>query len=355
MIRVHDVMSTAVLLLLVSAQVAAAGAQQDSTPAAADSARGFYAGITPLPLTLIANFGALRRDRQEDPSWRPARIVLADSVGAADTVNVRVRPRGIWRRRNCQMPPLRVDLPRAALAHTTLAGLDRPKLVQFCHDQARGEQYVLQELQLYRIYALLTPFAHRARLVRVAYVDSGSTKVRTTRYAFLLEEPKALAERLGATELQIKGSVADDLDARTRAIVGVFQYMIGNADWSTGGLHNVELFSRGGVTYPVPYDFDYSGAVDAHYAVPPPQLPIRSVRSRIFRGHCADATVFAEVFATFRSRRQAMHALFRDEVGQLIDPPVAQRMLRYLDDFFAVIDDPEKARREILTRCAVSQ
>ena len=343
------------LLLLLSGLPSIADAQQDSTPAPADSVHGFYTGVTPVPFTLIANFGALRRDRQEDPPWRGARVVLQDSVGAADTVNVRVRPRGIWRRRNCQMPPLRIDFPRRALAQTPLAGVDRPKLVQFCHDQARGEQYVLQELQLYRIYALLTPFAHRARLVRIAYVDSGSMKVRTTRYAFLLEEPTALAERLGATELQVKGSVADDLDARTRAIVGVFQYMIGNADWSTGGLHNIELFSRGGVTYPVPYDFDYSGAVDAHYAVPPPQLPIRSVRSRIFRGHCVDPTVFAEAFDTFRSRRQAIHALFRDEVGQLIDPPVAQRMLRYLDEFFAVIGDPEKARREIVTRCAASQ
>lgn len=324
---------------------------------APSQARGssFYDRATPVELTLTANFDRLRRDRQAEPPWRAARVAYVDSTGTARTLPARVRTRGIWRRNNCQMPPLRVDFARDSVAGTPFAGLDRPKLVQFCQDQARAEQYVLQELQLYRIYQLLTPLAHRARLLRVTYVDSGSGRVRTTRYAFFLEEPQALAARVGAREVEIGGLVSEDLDPHSRALMGVFQFFIGNTDWSTAGRHNVELFARDGAIHPVAYDFDHSGAVDAHYATPPPQVPIRSVRERIFRGACAPQQAFDSVFAAFRSQRAAIAALYEDEVGRLIDRGIARRTLRYFDEFYAVIDDPATARRRILERCAASQ
>lgn len=351
-------------VLAASAFAAAAGAQDTASAARArnmaaasgqQSDSGFYDGRAPLTLTLTANFDRLRRDRQADPPWRTAAVTFTDSAGAAHTVPVRVRTRGIWRRRNCHLPPLRLDFVRRQLVGTPLHGLNRPKLVQYCQDQDRAEQYILQELQLYRIYALLTPMSHRVRAVRLTYVDSGSARVRTTRYAFFLEEPRALARRLGAEELAVKGSVSDDLDARTRVLMGVFQYMIGNTDWSTSGLHNVELFGRDGVIYPVAYDFDYSGAVNAHYAVPPPQVRIRSVRERAYRGACAADSVFADVFAAFRANRQRIQELYADEVGRLLDPAVAKRMLRYFDEFYEVIDDPRAAKREIIDRCTVTQ
>ncbi|MBA3890275.1 MAG: hypothetical protein H0X64_07070 [Gemmatimonadaceae bacterium] len=327
----------------------AQGTPSPTAPAA------FYDARAPMALTLTADFASLRRDRQDDPPWRAATVGFTDSAGAPVTLPARVRARGLWRRRNCEMPPLRLDFARSVVAPTPLAGVNRPKLVQFCQDARRPEQYVLSEFQLYRIYALLTPVSHKARLLRVTYVDSSSRKVRTTRHAFLLEEPQALARRLGGRELDIKGSVSDDLDERTRVVMGVFQYMIGNTDWSSSGLHNVELFAIGAVIYPVAYDFDHSGAVDAHYALPPPQLPIRTVRQRLFRGACGADTTFTEVFEHFRANREAIYALYSDEVGRLMDPGVVRRTLRYFDEFYAILDDPRTARREILDRCAASQ
>lgn len=327
---------------------------QDSLARAA-SAPSFYDGRTAVPFTLTANFGVLRRDRQAEPPWRAATLTVADSAGAPVVLPVRVRTRGIWRRNNCQMPPLRLDIVRASARRTPLAGVNRPKLVHHCHDQSRAEQYILSELQLYRIYQLLTPFSHRARLVRVTYADSGSGKVRTTRYGFLLEEPQAMAQRIGAQEMTVKGLVSDDLDARTRFVMGLFQFMIGNTDWSTGGLHNVELFTRDGTVYPVAYDFDYSGAVDAHYAVPPPQVRIRSVTQRIYRGACASDAVVAEVVAAFRGNRDAIRALYADEVGRLMDPAVVRRTLAYFDAFYEVLDNPRGFQREVLGRCVASQ
>jgi hypothetical protein len=326
---------------------------QDTLPPR-DSA-GFYDTVQPLPITLTANFAQLRRDQQEDPPWRAATVGVTDASGASVQVNARVRTRGLWRRRNCEMPPLRIDFVRDSVAATPLAGVNRPKLVQFCQDASRPEQYVLSELQLYRAYALLTPLSHKVRLLRVTYVDSASRRVRTTRHAFFLEEPQALARRLRARELAITGAASDDLDERTRVIMGVFQYMIGNTDWSTSALHNVELFGVDAVVHPVPYDFDYSGAVNAHYAVPPPQLPLRNVRQRLYRGACGSGSAFTEVFDLFRARREAIYALYADEVGRLMDPAVVRRTLRYFDEFYATLDDPRASKREILDRCAARQ
>ncbi|HMI46031.1 MAG TPA: hypothetical protein VK491_07685, partial [Gemmatimonadaceae bacterium] len=93
--------------------------------------------------------------------------------------------------------------------------------------------------------------------------------MRATRYGFVIEEPKAIAARVGGKVMEQKGALPGDLDPDQDALVGVFQYMIGNTDFSVAGLHNVELlFKDDGTVMPIAYDFDFAGAVNAKYAVP---------------------------------------------------------------------------------------
>lgn len=343
----------ALMALAIAAPLGAAAAQEagDSLP----PLRDFYQSEAPVTFTLTANFDRLRRDRQADPPWRAATVTVTDDSGRTRTIAARVRTRGIWRRANCRIPPLRLDFPRGALRGTPLEGLDRPKLVNACQDDARGERYLLQELQLYRVYRLLTPISHRVRLLRVTYADSGTGRVRTTRHAFFLEEPRALGSRLGAREVETMGAVSEDLDPRGRALLGVFQFFIGNTDWSTAGRHNVELFERDGVLHPVPYDFDYTGAVNAHYAVPPPQVRIANVRQRVFRGHCAPEQEFQAVFAAFLEQRPAIQSLYGDAIGMLIPERERRSTLEYFDEFYELIGNPDAVRRQIHARCASSQ
>ena len=63
--------------------------------------------------------------------------------------------------------------------------------------------------------------------------------------------------------------------------MSVFQYMVGNTDWSMVRFHNVEVSrTPRGVYVPVPYDFDWTGLVSTRYARPNEGLGIRSVRQR---------------------------------------------------------------------------
>lgn len=312
----------------------------------------FFDTETPVTLALTANLKELRGDKSEVVPWRPATIAYAGPDSASVKVPLRVRTRGIWRLKTCEFPPLRLNFSREGAQGTLFQGLDKPKLVSYCRNNDRFEQYVLQELQLYRIYHLLTPVSHKVRLVRLAYTDSAKGKVETTRYAILLEEPAAIAARLGGRVLEQKGALPGDLDAFHDALVGVFQYFIGNTDFSTHGLHNVELLAKpDGPILPLAYDFDFSGAVNASYATVDPRLSVTRVRDRLFRGFCTPREEFTRVFALFNDKRPQIYALYSDQVGTLMDRSVVKETLKYFDEFYRTINDPRLARRNIIDAC----
>ena len=76
----------------------------------------------------------------------------------------------------------------------------------------------------------------------------------------------------------------------------IFEYMIGNTDWSMVYQHNVEMLYLNSAAFAIPYDFDHSGIVNAYYAKPNPMLNIRSVRDRIYRGMCRkDPLIFEKM------------------------------------------------------------
>lgn len=307
---------------------------------------------TPLQLVIIANFGRLKRDRVANPPWRQGRIAYEEAPGKTVEVPVRLRTRGIWRLHECDFPPLRMNFTKDSVKETIFAKLDKPKLVTHCKDSKEGDQLILAELQLYRIYSLLTPYSHRVRLAQVVYADSGSGKVETTRYAFLEEEPAAVAHRVGGMLVKLQGATASDLVPSGAALFDVFEYFIGNTDWSVAGLHNVELVTSDTLQVPIAYDFDFSGAVNARYAVVDPSLPIRRVRDRLYRGYCmASNDVFPPVFDLFRAKKDSIYALYSDSIGQLLDRDRAKETLDYFDDFYKTIDDLREVKRQIVDRC----
>jgi hypothetical protein len=307
---------------------------------------------TPIEVKFTVNIGDLRGDKSPTPPWRAATISYKADDGSDVAVPVRARTRGIWRLRMCDFPPVRLNFSGATSKGSIFYQLDKPKLVSYCQNTDDHEQYVLQEFQLYRIYQLLTPMSHKARLLKFTYADSGSGKVRAKRYGFLIEEPSAIAARLGGKILEQKGASPGDLDPDQDALVGVFQYMIGNTDFSVSALHNMELlFKEDGSVMPIAYDFDFAGAVNARYAAPDEKLNLPNVRRRLFRGYCTPAESYASAFAIFKQRKPEIYALYSDEIGKLMDQGTVKATLRYFDDFYETINDPRSAKRAIIESC----
>lgn len=307
-----------------------------------------------IDATLTTNFKAVRKDKSETAPWHAATISYTDNsaTGGKRTVPLRVRTRGIWRLKNCEFPPLRFNFANKEVKGSVFHDVDEPKLVSYCRSTTTYEQYVLQEFQLYRIYRLLTPISHQVRLFRMSYADSASGKVESTHFAFIVEDPASVAARAGGKILKSQGAMPEDLEPETATLSYLFQYMIGNTDFSISGLHNAELIALPtGMNLPIAYDFDFSGAVNATYAAPDVSLPIKTVRNRLYRGFCSENAEVARLLPRFQEKKAAIYALYTDPLGQLMAPRVVKETLAYFDEFYATIGNPKDVEKRILKEC----
>lgn len=318
---------------------------------------GFFDDQSVLHFTLTADFGQFRHDTRDSKApYRPAKISYL-AGGKQIDVPVRIKPRGIWRKKTCDMPPIRLNFDKDSTHGTLFTKQNRLKLVVACKNNDDSEQYLLSEFQLYRVQNLLTPLSFRARLAQVIYVDAKKGDTLQKRYAFLGEEPEDAAKRLQGKPLIVKNAKGDDLDEEARAMFGVFQYFIGNTDFSVTALHNVLLVRKDSVfdiAFPIARDFDWSGAVDARYAFPDYRLPIKHVTQRLMKGDCAPKETFESVFKIFRDKKDSIYALYHDSLAAGMKPDVVTKTLRYFDDFYSEINNPGDAKRNIVTACGPS-
>jgi hypothetical protein len=311
----------------------------------------FFQSEAPLAMTLTTNIKQIRKYKGEDAPWRWASLTY-DSAGKPAQMPVKIHTRGIWRLRNCNFPPIRLNFGDKATKNTLFDDLEHPKLVSYCRDTDAFEQYILQEYQLYRIYQLLTPVSHRVRLLKLAYADSASGKREAQRYAIIVEDPNQLASRNLAKIVKIKGAGPGDLEAKELALAYLFEYLIGNLDFSFNGLHNTELLATtDGRMLPVAYDFDFSGAVNTSYATPPPDYGVPNVRTRKFLAYCELQDEFPGALAVLQEKKEAIYGLYHDEIGKLMDPGVVRETLEYFDDFYNNVRTPKDAKRNLFDRC----
>lgn len=340
------------LIVTLAAATASAGAQEQQ----GDATKKPYApppvfmADQPLEFTLHAPFGKLRRDRKPETEYRPAFITYTGAEGQV-RVPVRVRTRGVWRKANCDIPPLMMNFTKDSTKKTEFAKVDRLRFSFHCRNLDDYEQYVLQEYQLYRVQKLLTPLTFAVRLAKVTFVDPEKNDTLSTRYAFLQELDEEFAERSGVQLVVEKGAGPGDLDPYESAMFGVFQYFVANSDFSIRELHNVVLTMRSGNYVPVARDFDWSGAVNARYAKPNPVLTIRAVTQRVMRGYCAPPEEYQKVFRLFNEKKDAIYALYRDPIAAAMKPNVVASTLKYFDQFYETINDPKKAQRDIIGAC----
>jgi hypothetical protein len=312
-----------------------------------------FTSEAPLAVTFTANWGRLRNDKSETSPYRSATMSYTGDDGKAVTVPLKVKTHGIWRLKHCNLPPLRLNFSNKETKQSVFYDLQKPKMVSTCKDNNEYEQLLLKEMQLYRVYQAVTPMSHRVRLLRVSYADSATGKAETTRYAFVFEDPDELADRLGGKLTKEKGASPDDFDADALATAYMFEYFIGNLDFSFNGVHNAEtiLKSDGSTALPVAYDFDFSGAVDAPYATVDPQFRTKRVTDRLFRGYCAILPSYPAAIALFQARKDKIYALYHDATGSLLAPGTVKETLEYYDHFYDDVKTPGDAEGNVLRNC----
>jgi hypothetical protein len=134
--------------------------------------------------------------------------------------------------------------------------------------------------------------------------------------------------------------------------------MIGNLDWAMtrgpqghGCCHNSRLISATGAKgpyVPMPYDFDFSGLVDAPYAVPPNGVDLPNVRVRRWRGLCAHNAQARAAIQAFQAKRPELQAALAAVPG--LDAGSKRKAAAYLDGFFEETAGDEQVSR-LLRAC----
>jgi len=315
--------------------------------------RPLFQQTEPLAFTLTADFKAINKDRNPESANRyPAVLTLVDARGREQTLHVRLGPRGHLRRmaRTCDFVPLRVELGGNDLAGSLFEGQNNVKLSAHCRDDGEFDQYVLREYVSYRLFNLVTPQSFRARLAHGTYVDAKSNKKVATRYGIFIENENDVARRMGGRIVELQRLQFADVDPAALNNMMLFNYMVGNTDFSIYALHNVRLVQMPTRTiYTVPYDFDLTGFVNPPYAAVNPKLGIRSVLDRLYRGPCLSLDTMDKSVEAFRAQRTAMLAEL-DGLKEM-DSNARSQAKEYLEGFFRAIAQQNNVKRSFVDGC----
>jgi len=334
-----------------------------AAPAGAQSR--LFADPQPLQLVITGPFPELVRTAPKAPKPYPASLVITESARPAQTIPIQINARGLTRRTGgyCKFPPIALVFDKETAKPTIFRGQSKLKLVTYCQNQSDYEQRIMLEYLAYRLYNVLTPISYNVRPAEVTYrtteQDSG-----VTRFGFLVEDLGDLAGRndvkkLKLTSHQIKAS---QFDAKAAGRAALFEFMISNLDWDflagpagDDCCHNSRFVAPRqtaaaltGVV-PIPYDFDYSGLVDAPYAVPPESLKLEHVTQRLYRGYCVSTDQMPGLIAEFQAHKAQMMAVI--ETDPRLSATFKAKSARFLDGFFILLDDPAKVDAQIVKRC----
>jgi hypothetical protein len=314
-----------------------------------------FASDTILRLTIRGPINEIARSAAQ--SRQPRDAVLTVAGTATENHAIQLSPRGITRLKRdvCQFPPLRVRFTSPPGASSVFAGQKQLKLVTHCRATASFQQYLLLEYSAYKMYNRLTPMSFRARLAMIDYVDPANRPI-TTRLGYFIEDIDDVAARNAMRRMPTGDRISATQLSRTDAArVALFEYMIGNQDWSMragppgeGCCHNSRLIGRTAVSelVPVPYDFDFSGLVNAPYAVSPDGTT--GVLKRRYMGYCGLNAEALAVAAGLRSQRAPLLQAL-NEIS--LEDSVRRKAAAYLDGFFSDIADDRKTASKILKSC----
>jgi len=266
---------------------------------------------------------------------------------------------GISRLRECQLASLALTVTESDVLGTPFEGQRTLRLVTPCRLGGDNDKYTMLEYLVYRSYTVIAEPALQVRLVRVRFQDSKKSGKDQARYAFFIEDIGDAAARGGRAWLDIQSQRISELDATQLTVMTLFQYMVGNTDWSAVKgrpddrcCHNVAVFGEEGadLNTVLPFDFDQTGLVNPPYAAPPdPSLGIRRVTDRRYRGLCEHNHKLPAVITLFNEKRPELEALFRrDDLPYSKD---REHALKYIRDFYDTINDPRKLEKKILNDC----
>ena len=301
-----------------------------------------------LPLKDVINNRNERQEHQSQLSYR-----TADGTRFNHTVMVMVRGKTRALKQICSFPPLQLRFNKKDTENSIFKGQKKLKLAAHCQNDRAYEEYIKKEYVVYKLYQQISPYSFNVRLCRITYVDRNKpNQKKVIHYGFLIERTKDVAKRNNMKSF--KGNIRnqevvnkEDLDKLL-----MFQFMIGNLDWGISKRHNIKLIKgeKGELPIAVPYDFDYSGMVDTPYALPPEELNVSDVKTRLFRGFCRRDR-YQKTIDFYKTKEDELHEVVTN--SNFLNDKSRSSMNKYIDSFYEDLNSEKYVDKKIVRACKV--
>lgn len=304
----------------------------------------FFAEENPVQMIIATDFKKLLGQRKKGV-FQPATATLffSEKDSAKETIDISTR--GIFRLKQCNMPGLMLNFKHSDET-TKLSPLKKMKMVCGCSRDEYGEQLVLMEYLIYKMYNLVTDMSFKVRLARINYVDTKEKLKPYTQYAFLIEDVDDMAKRNNCKEVEGITFNTEQTNRQQTTIVSLFQYMIGNTDWTIPNYHNVKLMRSRmdslSSPFVVPYDFDFAGAINARYATPAEELGIEKVTDRLYRGFPREMAELQMALDIFRGKKESLLSLIKS--FELLNKRQRDEFYRYVNEFYGIIENKNQVQ-----------
>lgn len=291
-----------------------------------------------LKITIESDIDNLLENKLKD-DYQDAKLSIASSDGV-ELHDVSIKPRGKFRRRTCEFPPIKIKFKKSGLKEKGISTSHKSlKLVTHCMETEEAQQTILKEYLAYKMYNVLTDASFKVQLVEITYVNAGKGLEDQVKYGFIIENTDEMAERIGGLELEDRYNLSlDSIQGQYRHIIPMFQYMISNMDWRPHSMQNLKLVEKeNGDKLLVPYDFDFSGLVDAPYSRPDVDYHQTSVKQRIYRNRVDDLKTLMPTIKYFQIHKNEIYKTVKD--CDRLSKKNRRKMISFLNDFYYTLSD----------------
>lgn len=309
----------------------------------------------PIEIELLLPLDSIKAESCSDAHYYKAILRYTERGGEKISLKVRVKKRGNFRcdSRNCTQPPLMFNFSKKSVKGTLFENQDKLKLVLPCRPgRGKYQQYIQEELAVYKLYNELSPYSFKVRPVKLTLQDINRPLDTVTLYSFFIESEEAMALRLRGKILNATNVRQREFESFSMTRLSIFQFMIGNTDWSTTEPHNIVILSLNPFEppVPVPYDFDWSGIINTPYSRPNSTLPITKVTERYYLGRCIGADTLYRVINEFKDKKASLIELITKEKMGLSEGSKI-KMKDFLDEFFEMAEDKSWLLKRIDGEC----
>jgi|WetSurMetagenome_2_1015567.scaffolds.fasta_scaffold47576_2 hypothetical protein len=297
---------------------------------------GLFEEDKPLEITLRLDLSTYFRTKPQE-EYIKTNIILHLSKTDSINKNIKLRTRGAFRNQYCRFAPIELNFKKADFGFSDLNKISKIKLAPQCGSGKQNEDYLLREYLTYKLFNVLTDTSFRVRLLTVNYIDSEKKRKPIRQFAFFIEPVEMLTTRTNTVQIKTHTLTQKNIDPRVMDRFTLFNYMIGNYDWAVPNQHNVLIikplaFDPNSLPIAVPHDFDWTGLVNATYAIPAEIVGTENVRERIFTGICRSKEEYRKDLDMLLKKKDEFYRVINE--FPYLNQSSKKDMINYLDGFF---------------------